>query len=231
MSLAGDMLQVAPQVGDTAPREAPVALELRLAGAEPRSPSAAQALGHQVPPHAAESWQHVLQLREFHLQLPLATAGVQGEDIEDQGGTVQDPDLLLVHRVFQVGLLRRRQVVVEDDDRGPGGARQLGDLVGLAGADEGARMGPVELLSDGADDHGARRVGKPLELRQRVVDVPVATPVASIDTGQDRAVDDVVDDLLGRETPGGHPGPYSVFLMRSMAISRRSSGVVSEMRT
>jgi hypothetical protein len=82
------------------------------------------------------------QLGQFHLQLALVAAGAQGEDIQDQGGAVQHPAL---QPAFQVALLHRRQLVVEDHQgsvRGPG---RVADLVGLAGAREQGRVRPGAL--------------------------------------------------------------------------------------
>ena len=66
---------------------APVALELRLAGAA-GADAAAQAL--EVLPHAPHPRQVVLELRELDLELPLGADGVLGEDVEDQLRPVDD---------------------------------------------------------------------------------------------------------------------------------------------
>ncbi len=63
----------------------------------------------------AQPRQQVLHLRELDLELALAARRVQREDVEDERRAVDD--LRLGNGVLEVGLLRRREVVVEDDER------------------------------------------------------------------------------------------------------------------
>ena len=80
----------------------------------------------------------MLQLRQFHLQLALVGGGALGENVENQAGAVEHPDL---QALFKIALLGRRQRVVEDDDFD--GVIEHGetDFVGLAAADEIRRVG------------------------------------------------------------------------------------------
>src|SRR5205823_10216939 len=80
-ALLSELLQPASQDGDALPSHAPVALELRLAGAA-RADPAAEAL--EVLPHAAHAREVVLELCELDLQLPLGGGCMLGEDVEDQ---------------------------------------------------------------------------------------------------------------------------------------------------
>jgi hypothetical protein len=64
----------------------PVGFQLGFAGA-PRPDAAAQ-LRHGFAP-AREPRQHVLKLRQFHLQLALARSGVAGKNIQDKLRPVQ----------------------------------------------------------------------------------------------------------------------------------------------
>ena len=57
--------------------------------------------------------QQVLQLRELDLQLAFARPRAPREDVEDQLRAIDD---LAVERLLEVAQLRRRQLVVEDDD-------------------------------------------------------------------------------------------------------------------
>ena len=57
--------------------------------------------------------QQVLQLRQLHLQLAFPRARAPGEDVEDELRAIDD---LAADRLFDVPQLRRRQLVVEDDD-------------------------------------------------------------------------------------------------------------------
>ena len=61
-----------------------------------------------LPAHAR---QVVLELRELDLELPLGADGVLGEDVEDQLRPVDDARL---ERVLEVALLRRLELVVDD---------------------------------------------------------------------------------------------------------------------
>ena len=71
---------------------------------------------------------------------------MQGEDVQNEGRTVDDLHGL-VHDLLQIGLLGRCQLIVEDDEVGLVRPCQLGDFfVGLARADEGARVGRVQAL-------------------------------------------------------------------------------------
>src|SRR5205807_4469854 len=115
VTLAAQLPQPFAQQRDAAPGEAPVCLELRLAGAAgadagaEAAGAAAEAL--EVLPHPPHPRQVVLELRELDLELSLGADGVLGEDVEDQLGAVDDPRL---ERVLERSLLRRAQLVVDD---------------------------------------------------------------------------------------------------------------------
>src|SRR4030095_11007243 len=75
----------------------PVGLDLRLTGATGTDTATAGDAttglpGQRLTP-AAQPRQHVLHLGELDLGLALPTAGVLGEDVEDQRGPVDDLDL------------------------------------------------------------------------------------------------------------------------------------------
>ncbi len=73
----------------------------------------------------------------------------------------------LAHHLLEVRLLGGRQLVVEHHEVGRVGACQLGYLLGLARADERARVRRVELLRGDGRNVGARRVHEALELGER----------------------------------------------------------------
>ncbi len=86
--------------------DAPVdfaAIGFQLGFAGTAGPDAAAELRHL---HAAscQPGQQVLQLRQLHLELALAGAGVAGKDVEDELRAVDDPHVELA---LQVALLRR----------------------------------------------------------------------------------------------------------------------------
>jgi hypothetical protein len=64
---------------------------------------------------AGEAREHIFQLREFHLQTSFGRAGAMGEYIEDQLSAVDDLD---VNCVFEIALLRWRELVVDNQDIG-----------------------------------------------------------------------------------------------------------------
>ena len=93
--LAGhrEFREFAAELGDPRADAAAVGLELGLAGAAQADAAVGAALAaHGVAP-AAQARQQVLQLRELDLGLALAALGVLGEDVEDQGGAVDDLDV------------------------------------------------------------------------------------------------------------------------------------------
>jgi hypothetical protein len=159
----GHDLELLAQVADAAADEAAVRLELRLARATEADTAADP---RQVRPHALQSWQHVLELRQLHLHLRLAAAGARGEDVEDQLGAVHDARL---QRVLQVLALRRRQFLVEDDEGRAQLRGQLPQFGDLALADVVLRVRRVEPLLQRAHHLRAGRVRQPLQLLQVLV--------------------------------------------------------------
>ena len=88
---------------------------------------------------------------------------MQGEDVQNEGRAVDDLHGL-VHDLLQIGLLGRCQLVVEDDKVGLARPCQLGDFVGLARADEGARVGCVQALGRRGHHVGSGRIGQTFQL-------------------------------------------------------------------
>src|SRR5262245_4958843 len=76
---------------------------------------AAEAL--EVLPHAAHAREVVLELRQLDLELALRAPRVLGEDVEDQLRPVDDPR---GERVLELPLLRRTEVVVDEQRLGAG---------------------------------------------------------------------------------------------------------------
>ena len=87
-----------------------VGFELRFAGAS-RADAAAEP--RQRVAGADQPRQQVFQLRELHLQLAFARPRAPREDVEDELRAIDD---LAADRLFDLPQLRRRQLVVEDDD-------------------------------------------------------------------------------------------------------------------
>ena len=87
---------------------ATVYLQLGLAWPA-RTDAAAKAGQNQALP--SQAWQVILELCQLDLQLALTRAGPLGKDIQDQSRTVNDLD---AEDLFQIMLLGRRQLIVED---------------------------------------------------------------------------------------------------------------------
>src|SRR3954465_14267830 len=162
VALTAELLESLAQLGHAAAREAPVGLELRLAGAA-RADTAAEAF--EGLPHPPHSRQVVLQLRELDLELPLGAHGVLGEDVEDQLRPVDDAR---VQGVLERALLRRRQLVVDEQRLGARLAVGGLQLLQLALADVRTAVGQLPVLRQLADrlDSGRARelteLGEPL---------------------------------------------------------------------
>jgi hypothetical protein len=78
---------------------------------------------------AGQPRQHVLKLRQLHLQLPLAGARVAGKNVQNQLRAVQHA---AGKRRLKIAQLRRRQVVVEEHQIGLHRGRDAGNLLHLA---------------------------------------------------------------------------------------------------
>jgi hypothetical protein len=119
-----------------------------------------------VVPQLLEARPHVLELRQLHLQLGFAAAGMAREDVEDELGAVDDVE---VEDLFQIARLRRRQRVVEDHEVGAVVAAKRPQLVDLALADERAHVRFAALLHEVRDGLGTGRARQQLELGQMLV--------------------------------------------------------------
>jgi hypothetical protein len=108
-----DRLQLAAQLGDAVAYLAAIELHLRLA-----STLAADAAALAIAPAAAlaQARCHVPQARDLHLQPRFARARVPLEDLQDHRSAVEH---LGTGGALEVAGLRRRDVVVDQDDAGP----------------------------------------------------------------------------------------------------------------
>ncbi len=195
-----------------APDEAPaVDLELRLA----RSPGPdATGLLAQRGTAAAQAGQAVAQQGQLHLRLALGAARVLGEDVEDDRGAV---DGGAAEELLEVPVLRRGQVVVEHDGVGVEALAQRGDLLGLAAADEGRRVGSVAPLHDAAHDVGARAVHQAGQLVQLLADHLLGQ------TGEDHPdQNDPLPEGALNERPGQQVAQESIPGWMSMSATLRT---------
>ena len=161
-----DVFQLGLEALDLLPDDAAVGFQLGFARA-PQADAAPDS--RKVGPHAREPGQQVLQLRQLDLQLGLVAARPGREDVEDDFRPVHDPHLELA---LEVGALHRRELLVEDDQRGVGGGDLAGDFLDLSFSDQRGGVGRGDVLRDPAHDFGAGRVHQPGELFQMFGDVP-----------------------------------------------------------
>ena len=161
------------ELGDAVAHPPPVDLELGLARAAPAD-AAGQPRERVVAPDQPRV--EVLELGQLDLQLAVRRLGPLREDVEDQLGAVED---LEGGGVGDVDGLRRRQVGVEDDEVGHElhGAEQ--DVLELALADEGARVGIAAHLHRRVDDLDAGGARQLPELRERGLGLGARLPLAA----------------------------------------------------
>ena len=135
----------------------------------PRSTGADSAakLRHGLAP-AGEARQQVLKLRQFHLELTLAGAGVAGKDVEDDLGAVENAKL---ERGLQVAQLRGREIVVEKDQVSLRGGGNACDFLHFTRANERGRIGTVTALQKLGGNLGTGAGHQLAELGQRLFSV------------------------------------------------------------
>jgi hypothetical protein len=107
---------------------------------------------------------HVFELRKFDLQLALTSAGVPREDIEDQLGAINNAG---VNNALDIALLRRREIVVEQNNVGGNRGRRARDLFELSFADQCGRVGSVLALGKFSGNLRARARGQRPEFVKR----------------------------------------------------------------
>ena len=91
------------------------------------------------------------------MHLGFSTAGPDGEDVENEFGAIDDAD---ADPVFEIFPLRRRELIVENQN---GGFALLGEefeLFEFAGSDVGGGVGAIDGLRQFTDDGGASGIGE-----------------------------------------------------------------------
>jgi hypothetical protein len=84
---------------------------------------------------------------------------VESEDVQNQGGPIQYPDLF-AECLFQLALVTREQLVVEGNDIGLHVADEYLDFFDLTGADVGGSIGVGQPLDGFANDNKTGGVGQ-----------------------------------------------------------------------
>lgn len=91
----------------------------------------------------------MLELSQFDLQLAFPGAGALGEDVQDEGGAIED---LAIEDLLEVAALRRGKFVIENDSIDVGSTAKIGKLVGFAFTYEGGRAWSGHFLQAVTDD-------------------------------------------------------------------------------
>jgi hypothetical protein len=158
----------------------------------PPGPDAAAEAG-QFHAVAGEPRQHVLQLREFNLRLPLPRPRPPGEDIENQ---LRPVDHTEAKSLLEVPELRRGQLLIADHHVDPllvAGERQLLDL---PASQEGRRVRLRAFLDQAQRHQRAGRRHETAQLIERLIGLVSARPAGreSDECGAFVAIQDVTPD-------------------------------------
>ena len=143
---AADLLQFLAQLGHAIPDQAPVGLNLGLAGTSEETEAAT--LPFKVGPAPHQPALLIIEMRQFDLQPPLGGRCALAEDFEDQPGTI---DHLGGERLLQIALLDRRDRGIDDDERRLLHAHLLGELLDLARTEQRRRLGRAQAETDLVD--------------------------------------------------------------------------------
>ena len=143
---AFDLLQIAPQFGDSFLNAAAIHFELALAIA---SHSDAAFLPRKVRPQSREARQDMLQLRHLDLHFAFPRASSLGEDIEDERGAIE---YLAIEHTLEIARLGWRKFVIENNGVDVALFTCFCKFACLAFADVCCGMGAVEALGAFSDD-------------------------------------------------------------------------------
>jgi len=113
--------------------------------------------------------QRVFELGKFDLEPGLDGSRARGEDVEDQLAAVEH---FHAKKLFEIAGLRRKQIVVEDDDVGIGGLGEFLQFLDLTAADVRGQLNVLPLLREFGDDGGSRRGGEAADFIARIVGGP-----------------------------------------------------------
>src|SRR5699024_8157051 len=196
--------ELTAQLGDLVVDTAAVGLDLGLTGTTQTHATVTSASGlpgQRVTP-AAQSWQQVVELGEFDLGLALAASGVLGEDVQDEGGAVDDLD---IHHVLQLDQLARGEFPVADDGVGTGRGDDVTEFGGLALTDVGGRVRFGAALGESFQDQSACGFGQGCELGERVGGLFLCATVPHTDEDDTFQAQGPVLDLGDIGEFGGQP--------------------------
>ncbi len=156
------------------------AVGFELGFTRPAQADAAAALALEVGPAAHEARGHVLQLREFDLQLAFERARALRKDVEDQAAAVEHAALQFL---LEIAFLAGAQRAVDDDEIGGERFDARAQFLDLAGADQEAGIGG---LAGGRQHFEHLRAGRTRE-RAELLDAIGFRGSTEPHTDQDRA--------------------------------------------
>jgi len=96
-------------------------------------------------------------LRELDLELTFTGSGVAGKNVENKLSPV---DYASVHFPFDIALLGRRQIVIEEDEIGGNRGGSAFDFLQFSFADQSGRIGFVAVLQEFAGDFSSCAAGQ-----------------------------------------------------------------------
>ena len=167
-SLALHLVEVGANLLDLLADEAPVGLELALAGSAGADPAAG---AREVGPQPRQARQVVLERGQLDLQAPLLRLRVASEDVDDQRRSIQH---LAVQQLLEAALLVGCQLVVDDEHVEVGGRLLVDQLGGAALAEVPHRVGRAAALEGAAHHRRPGRLGQGGELVERAAHRPPA---------------------------------------------------------
>src|SRR5438876_3956588 len=164
-AMFGDVLEPFLERRDLAANDAAVGFELCFA--RPPEPDAA-ADTRQVGPHARQTRQQILELRQLHLQLRLVTARPRGEDVENHLGAVHHAH---AETLLQFDALDGGETLIEEHQGCIGILQIFGERLDLALPEIEVGSRRVDAL-DGLTNHlGSGRIGETLQFLQVLIDM------------------------------------------------------------
>jgi hypothetical protein len=140
---------------------AAIGFKLRFTGAT--CPDAAAELRH-LNASSGKARQHVFKLCQFNLQLAFSAAGMAGKNIKNELGAIDDPR---IYFFFNIALLGRRKLMIDENQIGINGNHSTGDFLELTFADERGGIRTVTMLDKFSGDLRAGGKDQLAKLSQR----------------------------------------------------------------
>ncbi len=158
---------------------------------------------HAVP---GQPRHHVLQLRQLDLQLAFAGARMPRKNVEDELRAVDHAPL---NDFFNIALLRRTEIVIEEQHVGVDRGSRASNFFQLARANQRRRIGPVAPLQNLADHLRPGAFRQCTQFGQRFVGVEFWNAAACRSTLTRRRASSASRPLHGPQPPAPSPYPFA----------------------